>query len=78
MTVGHLWLNGSPVDLDTGKKSYANNFDKKTPDNGSRYLRVNVYYSRVGTRKDTLHFNINACQVLYLETSLLAGCGDVL
>ena len=31
MTVAHLWLNGSLVDLDTGKKSYASNFDKKTP-----------------------------------------------
>ena len=31
MMVEHLWLNGSLVDLDTGKKSYAINFDKKTP-----------------------------------------------
>merc|ERR1719147_165463 len=31
MTVAHLWLNGSMVELDTGKKSYASNFDKTTP-----------------------------------------------
>ena len=31
MTVAHLWLNGSMVELDTGKKSYASNFDRQTP-----------------------------------------------
>ena len=31
MTVAHLWLNASMVELDTGKRSYASNFDKKTP-----------------------------------------------
>ena len=31
MTVAHLWLNGRMVELDTGKKSYASNFDKTTP-----------------------------------------------
>ena len=30
MTVAHLWLNGSMVELETGKDSYASNFDKKT------------------------------------------------
>ena len=27
----HLWLNGSMVELDTGKMSYASNFDRQTP-----------------------------------------------
>merc|ERR1719394_189617 len=31
MTVAHLWLNGRMVELDTGKRSYASNFDKTTP-----------------------------------------------
>ena len=31
MTVAHLWLNGSMVELDTGKQSYASNFDRQTP-----------------------------------------------
>ena len=31
MTVAHLWLNGSMVELDTGKKSYASNFDRQMP-----------------------------------------------
>ena len=26
-----MWLNGSMVELDTGKKSYASNFDRQTP-----------------------------------------------
>ena len=29
------------------------------------FLRVNVYYSRVGTRKDTLHFNLNAFSLVH-------------
>ena len=31
MTVAYLWLNGSMVELDTGKKSYASNFDRQMP-----------------------------------------------
>ena len=31
MTVAHLWLNGNMVELDTGKHSYASNFETGGP-----------------------------------------------
>ena len=34
MTVAHLWLNGSMVELETGKDSYASNFDKELAKGG--------------------------------------------